>query len=292
LREALQERKADVLHIIAHGDPGSLLWQTDAGNPQWRTAEELRETLSGLSLRLVVLSICYSAFGSTDQDSLSVAALRSGAESVIGMKGILGDSEAAAFSQSLYRSLILYGTRDVETLMAEARKGISMLTYLDRTMRTWQWAVPALFSSGPSNAGLPASRCTSMQLSEPSSVVGEVRPQAGLPGVAVLTVRHKGEVKEVMLTRNEPLYFGRSRSNTVVMTDPQCAPFIARLSLSAEADVVLDSFDHSNPARLNGEPAKSARIKDRDIIEIGEVQITIKSRQVEGHSSTRREVEG
>src|SRR6185436_10341921 len=98
LRE-LRELKPTVVHFSGHGRQDGLFFQSPTGDARLVSPAAVVETfgVAGASVRLVVLSACYS--------EVTAAALIVHVDCVVGMSGLLPDNMAKAFASGFYGAL-------------------------------------------------------------------------------------------------------------------------------------------------------------------------------------------
>lgn len=108
LRRKVQSTQADILHIVAHGQPdGILLWQRD--KPDFAPPSALRTAVEQAeSLKLVFLNACLAGQISERDRFATVGPqlLQSGIPAVIAMQYEIVDQTAIDFAQYLYEELI------------------------------------------------------------------------------------------------------------------------------------------------------------------------------------------
>jgi hypothetical protein len=149
LRDHLRRNEPEVLHFMGHGDfdqrsQGGLLVFVDAGGRSIEIpAERLSEQLSGIPLRLVVLSSCRSGelpriAGVEPFSGVASALVRSGSRSVLAMQFPISDEAAKTFSRELYRRLAVGDS--VESAVTEGRLAISRCH--DPSL---EWVTPVLY---------------------------------------------------------------------------------------------------------------------------------------------------
>ncbi len=108
LREALTATQADILHVIAHGQPdGILLWQD--GEPRLVQATALRMTLQRTpAVKLALLNACLAG-QQADETAFSAVGpqlLQAGLPAVIAMQFEIADEDAVALTRHLYAELL------------------------------------------------------------------------------------------------------------------------------------------------------------------------------------------
>lgn len=138
-----------VLHLIGHGDLAAadgvvLLPDTGGRLAPWH-GERLAAQLDGLSpLRLVVLNACRTAEAVAGRPFAGVAGafLARGLPAVVAMQAPISDLAAAAFAAAVFERLA--AGDGLDAAVAEGRLAISR-----RRPRTFEWAVPVLFSRLP-----------------------------------------------------------------------------------------------------------------------------------------------
>jgi hypothetical protein len=151
--EALVERLRGggfhFLHLSGHGDlaagGGALFLPGRGGRLVACDGELLAIQLDGLSpLRLVVLNACRTAEAVAGRPFAGVATalLGHGLPAAVAMQAPIADGAAALFAATLYRHLAAGATLDAA--VAEGR-----LAMLRERRRSFEWAVPVLFSRLP-----------------------------------------------------------------------------------------------------------------------------------------------
>ena len=108
LRRKIEQENADILHIVAHGEPtGILLWKRD--KPDFAAPSSLRTVVQQAeTLKLVFLNACLAGKVS-DEDAFSTVGpqlLQGGVPAVIAMQFEILDQTAIEFAQFLYEELI------------------------------------------------------------------------------------------------------------------------------------------------------------------------------------------
>ncbi|MCC6588989.1 MAG: CHAT domain-containing protein [Bryobacterales bacterium] len=144
-RDALAENRFDILHFSGHGDVspegvGRLVFinpKTRAGD--FMEAPEFGRLVSGLGLRMVVLSACSTADGKFEDDFavLSAVLIREGIPAVVANQLPVPNNTVAAFVGGLYRGLLRDG--DIDRAMVEGR------LQLAGDLRSFEWAIPVLY---------------------------------------------------------------------------------------------------------------------------------------------------
>jgi len=108
LREALLATQADILHVIAHGQPdGILLWQD--GEPRLVQAAALRMTLQRTpAVKLALLNACLAGQQADDRNFSAVGPqlLQAGLPAVIAMQSEIADEDAVTLARHLYAELL------------------------------------------------------------------------------------------------------------------------------------------------------------------------------------------
>lgn len=149
LVERLRGGGFHVLHLSGHGDlaggGGALYLPARDGRLAPCEGELLAIQLDGLSpLRLVVLNACRTAEAVAGRPFAGVATalLGHGLPAAVAMQAPIPDPAAALFAATLYRHLAAGATLDAA--VAEGR-----LAMLRERRRSFEWAVPVLFSRLP-----------------------------------------------------------------------------------------------------------------------------------------------
>jgi len=108
LRRKIEQEKADILHIVAHGEPnGILLWKRD--KPDFAAPSSLRTVVQQAeTLKLVFLNACLAGKISSEDAFSTVGPqlLQGGVPAVIAMQFEILDQTAIEFAQFLYEELI------------------------------------------------------------------------------------------------------------------------------------------------------------------------------------------
>lgn len=136
----------DVFHFIGHGaydsgtDEGQLIFVTDDGKPDFRSATQVMRLLTPGDFRFVTLNACYGGFAGENDVFSSVAAslLRSGIPSVLAMQYDISDEVAIEFSHQLYQA-IAEGS-SLEAAVKRAR------LYASQAIDNYDWGIPAFYS--------------------------------------------------------------------------------------------------------------------------------------------------
>src|SRR5437588_4248948 len=71
---------------------------------------------------------------------------------------------------------------------------------------------------------------------------------------------------------DKPVTIGRHPDNLLVITDTQASRFHAVIGKSREGYIVKD-LDSRNGTRLNGQPVKTAKLNEGDVVSIGTTDI-------------------
>ncbi|MEM1180550.1 MAG: CHAT domain-containing protein [Acidobacteriota bacterium] len=147
LGRRLEEGPCDVLHVIAHGQPGvgglaagAVELEGESRAPDWVSGTELSRALERPSTpRLVVLSSCYGAASAPHDafDGLAQQLITRGVPAVVAMRTRIRDKAAVTFASALYRHLSR--GRSVEAAMIEARRELGLSK--DRA----EWSIPVLY---------------------------------------------------------------------------------------------------------------------------------------------------
>jgi hypothetical protein len=163
LSARVQETKADVVHLITHGEVDSdprlgyvrVLLEDDAGHPRPVDGETLGSALCGHGWRpqLVVLHVCQSATTTLRiHEGVAPALIRSGVPRVIGMQAELGVAEAADFAEEFFGQLAESLAVDRALLAARGklvasakRQGNPRLPAVLGAESLPAWVVPVLF---------------------------------------------------------------------------------------------------------------------------------------------------
>ena len=146
LRSSLAADPCEVLHIAAHGEPGS---QDEKGivylEDEYRKKADVRgsELCSALMRstppRLVILSSCHGAHAQVDEayDGLAQHLVHQGIGAVVAMRSTISDDAAVKFAGFLY-SYLAQG-QSLENAMVQARG--DFITSHERR----EWAIPVLY---------------------------------------------------------------------------------------------------------------------------------------------------
>lgn len=145
----LREGRFHVLHLIGHGDlsgrDGVLLLPEPDGRLVPCRGEQFATQIGGLSpLRLVVLNACRTAEAVADRPfaGIATALLAHGLPAAVAMQAPITDAAAARFAATLYARLA--AGAGLDAAVAEGRLAIARAR-----PRTFEWAVPVLFSRLP-----------------------------------------------------------------------------------------------------------------------------------------------
>lgn len=245
-----------LLHIIAHGRPGEVLWH-DAGRPHWLTAHAFCRELAGTDLALASFCVCDSATSRNRQmPSLADAAGRSFANATVGMRGLLADASAAAYLQGLL-SPLASGAARVDRMVSNARRTIAARD------SSQHWTRPAMFI-----------RDGMLRFQLVPSVV---EPEMGSPSTGPHCLVIGAE--RVRLGKR-PISVGRSTAADVVIVDPDIAPFQIVVDTSLEPPEVRDQTGQG--IRVNGRDVARSRLADGDRLSFGAVTLTFQSESAVG----------
>lgn len=132
-----------VLHVVAHGEPGSLKLEDKAGAADDVTGNDFARALERRTApRLVVLNACHGARAAVDDafDGMAQHLMSRGVPAVVAMRTSISDEAAVTFAAALYRELAKGHT--VETAVVEARRSLSLGEHRA------EWATPALYLRG------------------------------------------------------------------------------------------------------------------------------------------------
>ncbi|MCG8460815.1 MAG: CHAT domain-containing protein [Holophagales bacterium] len=149
LGHRLRSAPCDVLHLVAHGEPGGpdaggqLRLESSSGGADPISAGDLTRALERRRPpRLVVLSACHGARTTPGDvfDGLAQHLLSRGVPAVVAMRSSISDPAAVAFASALYRELAAGYT--LERAMVEARAHLSL------GQHRAEWATPVLYLRG------------------------------------------------------------------------------------------------------------------------------------------------
>jgi FHA domain len=244
-----------LLHVVAHGRPGEILWQ-DGGEPKWLSADAFCRGLSGIDLPLVSFCVCDSAHSRhASSPPLAVMACRTFAQAAIGMRGLLSDTAGASYLRGLLMPLAT-ASPSVDRMATEARCQIL------RADETADWARPTLFVRD----GMVRLHVGPRQAYDPT-------PQHDRP-TRFLTVG------ATQVDASGVLLLGRSAKADVVIPGPKVAAFAAVVDGSGEAAEVRDQT--GDGICLNGLRVSRALLTDGDQIRVGELTMPYSERSSGG----------
>jgi FHA domain-containing protein/CHAT domain-containing protein len=244
-----------LLHVIAHGRPGHILWH-EAGEPAWLGADEFCRSLGGTDATLVSFCVCDSAYGEEDGGgSLAAGAVRTFARSAIGIRGLLGDAAGVTFFQGLLTGLT-HQVERVDQIVAETR------ARLLEHGRGADWARPVLFVRD----AVPRLRFDVAD--------GEANSPDRVPRVhrhAWLTIG-----SERVPLGEKAFLIGRSASADMVVRARDVAPFHAAIdSTPSGGHEVRDQT--GSGLLLNGRSVSRSALADGDLLSLGGREVRYRS---------------
>jgi hypothetical protein len=144
IRREIAEYGINILHVIAHGQSGKILWEDERQMALPLAAENFCAQLSAPSLQVVLLSVCDSASPPDGSRSLAAIAAAGLAPSVIGMRATLDELAAAIFTETFYESLLQHPRTALDQLVQAGRKALYVAA-MSGDIGVGQWTMPALF---------------------------------------------------------------------------------------------------------------------------------------------------
>jgi hypothetical protein len=257
LRAALSDGTT-LLHVLAHGRPGEILWHEN-GAPHWLAADAYCRQLAGTSVALVSFCVCDSAARrDRSAPSLAEAACRNFARSSVGMRGLLADTPATAYLQGLLRPLES-GSARVDRMASEARRQIA------RDGHSLHWPRPVLFVRD----GM-----LRLQLAPPR--------QTYPPDSAITPMRSRFLVLdgEPIRLSERPVSVGRSAAADIVVSGAQVAPFQIVVDTSVEPAEVRDQTGQG--VLVNGHRVARWTLANGDELSFASTRLTYESEAVNG----------
>ncbi|HZN18199.1 MAG TPA: tetratricopeptide repeat protein [Micromonosporaceae bacterium] len=157
IRAALDGGGVHVLHISAHGGPGVLVLEDEAGNARSVTADELVDEAvpAGAMPPVVALAACYTDTPDADGVSFAGRLLARGAAAVIGTETSVTDRYATSLFARVYTQLAETDHPDVVRAVAEARRIVhrelaSATDRLDQAISGLdEWSVVSIVAARP-----------------------------------------------------------------------------------------------------------------------------------------------
>ncbi len=143
LLAALTAKQFDIVHFSCHGDASGqggrlVLMNRATGAPDYVSAQQIGQVLTGRNLRGVILSACESSLPGAQPTTYSNVAqtlIKMGIPVVVANQASIKVPSMATFVGALYRELLQSGNIDIA--MAEARLALS-------TELSVEWGVPTL----------------------------------------------------------------------------------------------------------------------------------------------------
>ncbi|MFD8810761.1 CHAT domain-containing protein [Streptomyces sp. NPDC059627] len=143
IRQEVAERRCDILHVVAHGRPGKILWEDQQHAVMPYEAEEFCDQLAGLKLSLVVLSVCDSASPPPRGRSLAASITDRLAHTAVGMRATLDESAAALFVGAFYEGLLAHPGTSLDEMVQRGRQALYQAS-AEGKVDAVQWVLPTL----------------------------------------------------------------------------------------------------------------------------------------------------
>ncbi|WP_167542507.1 CHAT domain-containing protein [Streptomyces himastatinicus] len=143
IRQEVAERRCDILHVVAHGRPGKILWEDQHHAVVPYEAEEFCDQLAGLRLSLVVLSVCDSASPPPRGRSLAASITDRLAHAAVGMRATLDESAAALFVGAFYEGLLAHPGTSLDEMVHRGRQALCQAS-TEGKVDAVQWVLPTL----------------------------------------------------------------------------------------------------------------------------------------------------
>ncbi|MDT0402699.1 MULTISPECIES: CHAT domain-containing protein [Streptomyces] len=253
VRQEMAERRCDVLHVIAHGRPGRILWEDRHHAVLPYEAEEFCERLAGPEPSLVVLSVCDSASPPPRGRSLAAVIADRLAPAAVGMRATLDESAAALFVGALYEGLLASPGTSLDQMVHRGRQ-VLYRAAAEGSTDAIQWLLPTVvcrdgalrFDAGRTRRPRPA----------------PPRP-AALRGAAELRLP---DGSRIPLVRTRTV-IGRSNKADITFPSPSLRPFHAMVRATPSGYELWDlSFGGSS---VNGIRADRIVLSNDDSLAIG-----------------------
>lgn len=124
IARAIEADAYHVLHISCHGMPGALELETEDGEAERVTPDQLLDPIrqKGRPLPMVFLNSCHGGVNSKDTSSFAEALLRGGVPAVLAMQTSVSDHYATKLAGAFYRHLARGEHLLPSRALAEARK--------------------------------------------------------------------------------------------------------------------------------------------------------------------------
>lgn len=149
LLDAVTQEQFDIFHFSGHGEVTKGVGQLVLTNRVTRKSERLRadelgQILSGRTIRLAVLSACWTAAGNfADNFSVTAEALvRAGVPAVIANQLPIPDKTVATFVAAMYRELLNSG--DIDRAVGEGRIRLA-IDLGSSPEAVLEWGIPTIY---------------------------------------------------------------------------------------------------------------------------------------------------
>lgn len=281
LIDALLPNQTHILHFIGHGafdekqSEGVLIMEDAEGLATRIDSERLRVLVQGKSrLRLVVLNSCLGTQGDEAQPFSSMAAglVRSGIPAVIAMQFEISDHAAREIAETFYRSLAL--NLPVDAAITEARRKIFLS---DRN--SLEWATPILFMQ------IPDGRLFQFNLTENLEDTGPIPPPTiDIEPIALLV---RSGTREELPLFLDSIKIGRDPKNDIILNEQVVSRAHATLLRSGDT-YVIENVAKSRGTWVNNEQITKRKLKNGDVIRLGDVEFRFKLVDAEERDETTR----
>ncbi|MFI1416740.1 CHAT domain-containing protein [Streptomyces sp. NPDC020731] len=253
IRQEMAERRCDVLHVVAHGRPGKILWEDRHHAVLPYEAEEFCDRLAGLRPSLVVLSVCDSASPPPRGRSLAAVITDRLAHAAVGMRATLDESAAALFAGALYEGLLASPGTSLDQMVHRGRQVLYRASAEGRTDAI-QWVLPTVVCrDGALRFGAGRTRRT--QPAPPRPAVPRGAAELRLPD---------GSRIPLVLPRT---MIGRSNRADITFPSPSLRPFHAVVRATPSGYELWDlSFGSSS---VNGIRADRIVLSNDDSLAFG-----------------------
>ncbi|MEU6551574.1 CHAT domain-containing protein [Streptomyces sp. NPDC046915] len=253
LRQEIAERRCTVLHVVAHGRPGKILWEDQDHAVRPYEAEEFCEQLAGLRLHLVVLSVCDSASPPLRGRSLAAVITDRIAHAVVGMRATLDESAAALFAHTFYETLLAHPGTSLDHMVHRGRQALRQAS-AEGSIDAVQWVLPTLVLR---DAALRFTGRSQRPRAAPTA------PEAARGGAAALRLP---DGSRIPLVRARTM-IGRSSTADVTLSSPSVRPFHAVIQATRTGYELRDLGFGSSA--VNGVAAERAVLSDGDLLAFG-----------------------
>lgn len=263
LRNRIVRGQFTMLHVLAHGLPGRVMWYDEYLNPRWYSPREFAAELSCPQLDTVLWIVCHS--GSPDErgQSLIRAGVERMAKSSIAMRTVIDDSCAAAFVGAFYQALGDGGALTLDYAVTEGRAAILRESVSGRAGRPGQQTMPML-----------------AYRHEPLSFVRAGVRVAELTGSTGATTLAESQIG--ILTPDGVRWFqwgrrikiGRSLACDIVLPNWPAAPFQAMICSDGEGWYIVDERS-GTPTLVNDVAIEQQRLNDGDFVTVAELTLSI-----------------